>query len=169
MPFIPVRPITHHRFRFIKHAVLVFLLAALSVCGASAEAAGIIIENGQTQPMARYTDPRSLNYTNEGSELLRFPVYVETDYDTDLDGKPDLIKAMVQVPRAAAEGAYQAPVIYEARPYIAGMYTYNPTLPAAETYDFDENVLYTRPAKRVPKGSVTTLEAAQRANPADWY
>ena len=62
MPFIPVRPISHHGFRFIKHAVLVFLLAALTVCGASAETAGIIIENGQAQPMARYTDPRSLNY-----------------------------------------------------------------------------------------------------------
>ena len=160
---------THHGTRFILRAVLVFLLAALTFCRASAKAAGLIIENGQAQPMTAYTDPRSLNYTNEGSELLRFPVYVETDYDTDLDGKPDLIKAMVQVPRAAAEGAYQAPVIYEARPYIAGMYTYNPALPAPGTYDFDESVLYARPAKRVPKGTVTALEAARRANPTDWY
>ena len=162
-------PVTHHGKQFIKHAAVLFLLAALAISGASAQAAGMIIENGMAQPMARYTDPRSLDYANEGSELLRFPVYVETDYDTDLDGKPDLIKTMVQVPRAAAEGAYRAPVIYEARPYIAGMYTYNPTLPAAGTYDFDERVLYTRPAKRIPKGSVTALQAAARANPADWY
>ena len=39
--------------------------------------------------MYRWTE-----YTNEGSDLLRFVVYVETDYDTDLDGKPDLIKTI---------------------------------------------------------------------------
>ena len=82
---------------------------------------------------------------------------------------PDLIKAIVQLPRAAAEGAYQAPVIYEARPYIAGMYTYNPELPAPGASDFDESLLYTRPARRVPKETVSTLALAARANPADWY
>ena len=155
--------------RVKKSAALILCLLALGSSPALAEAAGMIIENGMAQPMARYTDPRGLDYSNEGSELLRFPVYVETDYDTDLDGRPDLIKTLVQVPRAAAEGAYQAPVIYEARPYIAGMYTYNPTLPAAGAYAFDEGVLYGRPAKRTPKGTVSTLELAARANPADWY
>lgn len=149
--------------------ICLVLLLLLAVGRAPAETAGMRIENGMAQPMAQYTDAQNLDYTNEGSELLRFPVYVETDYDTDLDGKPDLIKAMVQVPRAAAEGAYRAPAIYEARPYIAGMYTYNPTLPAAGTYEFDESVLYTRPEKRVPKGTVSTLELASRARPEDWY
>ncbi|MBR2664199.1 MAG: X-prolyl-dipeptidyl aminopeptidase, partial [Clostridia bacterium] len=130
---------------------------------------GMRIENGMAQPMARYTDAWSLEYTNENSDLLRFVVYVETDFDTDLDGKPDLIKTMVQLPRAAAEGAYQAPVIYEARPYIAGMYTYHPTLPAPGTSDFDEGVLYARPPKRVPTGKADTLALADRADPADWY
>ena len=59
---------------------------------------GIVIENGMTQQIASYTDPMKEDYTNEGSELLRFVVYVETDNDTDMDGKPDLAKTMVQVP-----------------------------------------------------------------------
>lgn len=96
--------------------ICLVLLLLLAVGCAPAETAGMRIENGMAQPMARYTDAQNPDYSNEGSELLRFPVYVETDYDTDLDGKADLIKAMVQVPRAAAEGAYRAPVIYEARP-----------------------------------------------------
>ena len=136
---------------------------------ALAEAGGLRVENGMAQPIARYTDARSLEYTNESSDLLRFVVYVETDFDTDLDGRPDLIKTMVQLPRSAAEGAWQAPVIYEARPYIAGMYTYNPTLPTPGASDFDERCLYARPAKRVPAGKISTLALAAQANPADWY
>ena len=155
--------------RLTECVLLAFCLLALLAGTACPEAAGIVVENGMAQPMARYTDARSLDYSNEASDLLRFVVYVETDYDTDLDGKPDLIKTMVQLPRASAEGAYQAPVIYEARPYIAGMYTYNPALPAVGASDFDESVLYNRPAKRTPKGTITALELAARANPVDWY
>ena len=32
----------------------------------------------------------------------------------------DLVKALVQIPRAAMEGDYKAATIYEARPYITG-------------------------------------------------
>lgn len=149
--------------------LLCMILVILLPCAVGAEENGMIIENGMAQPMARYTDAQSQDYTNEGSELLRFCVYVETDHDTDGDGKPDLIKTMVQLPRAAAEGTYQAPVIYEARPYIAGMYTYHPDLPLVGESAFDESSLYTQPAKRVPRGTMTTLELATLANPADWY
>ena len=39
-------------------------------------------------------------YKYEDSQIVRFPVYVETDYDTDADGKiPDLVKAIVQLPK----------------------------------------------------------------------
>ena len=155
--------------RFRLAAALTAALLLLMACPVHAEAGGMIVENGMAQPMARYTDARSLEYTNAGSDLLRFVVYVETDFDTDLDGKPDLIKTLVQLPRAAAEGVYQAPVIYEARPYIAGMYTCNPDLPAVGEAAFDESSLYARPAKRVPRGRVTALELAERADPADWY
>ena len=97
---------------------------------------GIVIENGMAQQIASYTDSMTLDYTNEGSELLRFVVYVETDNDTDMDGKPDLVKTMVQVPLQAASGVYKAPVLYEARPYIGGMYAYQPQLPAVGEYEF---------------------------------
>ena len=115
---------------------------------------GIVIENGMTQQIASYTDPMKEDYTNKGSELLRFVVYVETDNDTDMDGKPDLVKTMVQVPLQAASGVYKAPVIYEARPYIGGMYAYQPQLPAAGEYEFDIADMYAQPEKRTPAGSV---------------
>ena len=131
-------------------------------------AGGMLIENGLAQQIAAYTDPMDLSYTNEGSELLRYVVYVETDLDTDMDGKPDLVKTMVQVPRAAAEGGYKAPVLYEARPYIAGMYAYHQSLPEAGSYDFDISAMYAQPEKRTAAGTATTLEHAAKADPADW-
>ncbi len=150
-----------------------FLLQVLWIlplsCPACAEGSVMVIENGMAQPVFRYTDAQSETYTNAGSDLLRFAVYVETDYDTDRDGKRDLVKAVIQLPRKAAEGAYRAPVLYEARPYIAGMYTFNPTLPPAADPSFDEGSLYGRPPARIPRGTMTTLELAARANPADWY
>ena len=126
------------------------------------------IADGMAQPILRYTDARQPDYTNEGSDLLRFTVYVETDYDTDLDGRPDLIKAVVQMPRAAAEGRCRVPVIYEARPYIAGMYTYNPVLPAVGASVFDASALRAQPEKRAAAGEISVLDLAAEANPADW-
>ena len=129
---------------------------------------GLVIENGMAQQIASYTDPMKEDYTNEGSELLRFVVYVETDNDTDMDGKPDLVKTMVQVPLQAASGVYKAPVIYEARPYIGGMYAYQPQLPAAGEYEFDIADMYAQPEKRTPAGSVSTLQHAAAVDPSDW-
>lgn len=80
---------------------------------------GMNIQDGMAQPMASYSSIED-GYTNNGSDILRFAVYVETDYDTDQDGKRDLVQAVVQVPRAAAEQKYDAPTIFEASPYFAG-------------------------------------------------
>ena len=144
-------------------------LPALFPSPAAAAAEGMVIRNGMARQIVEYTCPLDERYSNRNSEILRFAVYVETDYDTDLDGKPDLIKTFVQLPRPAAEGVYRAPVIYEARPYIAGMYLYNPELPAAGETDFDLNSLYGMPEKRVPSGKTTALALADAARPGDWY
>ena len=55
-------------------------------------------ENGMLQPVLTWTDLRDEDYTNEGSDVLCFCVWVETDHDTDPDGKADLVKALIQVP-----------------------------------------------------------------------
>ena len=78
--------------------------------------------NGVAQPIFPYTSgvPTKDGYSNDKSDIIRYSVYVETNYDTDGDGKLDLVKALVQLPRAAAEGKYKAAAIYDARPYITG-------------------------------------------------
>ena len=129
---------------------------------------GPVIVNGMATEIIPYSDPQSLSYSNIGSDILRYVVYVETDYDTDLDSKPDLVKAIVQVPRAAAEGAYQAATIYEARPYIAG--TNVNTVNAASPGNISESAMMTMHPKRTPEYEMSSLDVAEEiAKPSDWY
>ena len=127
--------------------------------------------NGMAQPIFPFTTGAvEEGYSNDTSDIIRYCVYVETNYDTDGDGKLDLMKALVQVPRAAAEGDYEAATIYEARPYITGctdLYGYENGL--YNTGNFNIDAMYNTPAARTPVKSATTEEAAAAADSADWY
>ncbi len=125
----------------------------------------VAFKNGMAQPVVEYSDPTEKRYRNEASEILRFAVYVETDYDTDLDGKADLVKALVQVPRAAVEGKYKAPVIFEANPYSAGQTS--GYFPRGENKLSDAD-LRAQPQKREAKGSISCADLAQGARVSDW-
>ena len=130
---------------------------------------------GVAQPIFPYTSgvPTDEGYSNEDSDIIRYSVYVETNYDTDGDGKLDLVKALVQLPRAAAEGKYQAATIYDARPYITGCtdngesrkFTYKD---GDLGYNLDD--LYAQPkTARTAEGTATTMEAAKKATADEWY
>ena len=131
--------------------------------------------NGKAQPIFPYSTGQ-LNpdeYSFDKSDIVRFPVFVETDYDTDGDGKRDLVKAIVQMPKAVAQGDYKASTIFEARPYVAGTLDENHVtleshnLPTDGTYDM--NWLRGKPKRRVPTGVQSTLEAAKNASSSSWY
>ncbi|MBF0992764.1 MAG: prolyl oligopeptidase family serine peptidase [Granulicatella sp.] len=131
--------------------------------------------NGKAQPIFPYSTGQ-LNpdeYSFDKSDIVRFPVFVETDYDTDGDGKRDLVKAIVQMPKAVAQGDYKASTIFEARPYVAGTLDENHVtleshnLPTDGTYDM--SWLRLKPKRRVPAGVQSTLEAAKNASSSSWY
>ena len=124
------------------------------------EPVSLKFEDGEAQPILEFSDLRDPYYTNENSDILRYCVYVETDFDTDADGNADLVKVLMQVPRAAAEGNFKAATIYDPTPYGAGTVEdndesdrqlYNPT-------PFDYDNLYGAGQKRVPADKMTTLE-----------
>ena len=131
--------------------------------------------NGRAQPIFPYTtgEKSDEDYHYEDSEIVRFPVYVETDYDTDGDGKRDLVKAIVQLPKAVARGDFKAATILEARPYVAGTLDENYVtleslgLPTDGSYDMRK--LREQPAKRQAVGNSSTVEAAKKAKASDWY
>lgn len=110
--------------------------------------------NGMAQPIFDYDG------------IIRFCVYVETNYDTDGDGKLDLVKALVQLPGDVLNGMKVA-TIYEARPYITGCI--EDTEGLYVDGEFDISALYAQPAARTPNGISTTAEAAENADPDDWY
>lgn len=127
--------------------------------------------NGRAQPIFPYTSGAvTEGYSNEDSDIIRYFVYVETNYDTDDDGKLDMVKALVQVPRSAVEGNYKASVIYEARPYITGCTPYG----AIQNYNslgYDMSKLDSQPEPRVPlqEEPVSTMEHAKNADSSEWY
>ena len=124
-------------------------------------------ENGMAQPMLNYS---TVDTPNDKSDILRLCVYVETDHDTDGDGKADLVKAFVQVPKSAVEGKYKAAAIYDPTPYPAGVYEKTLgylTYPYAED-SFDYNKLYQEGAKRETSERISTMDAAAKANSSDW-
>ena len=129
------------------------------------------IKDGKLLPMLNYSDMRDAEYTNEGSDIKRFCVYVETDYDTDNDGMADLVKVLVQVPTGAVKGNFKAGTIYDPTPYNAGIveqfYTSNDA--AFLEKPFDYKLLYNKGKKRKKEGEMTSAEAADAANPnTDW-
>ena len=124
--------------------------------------------NGMAQPIFPYTSGKTETFVenaNKDSNIIRFSVYVETDFDTDGDGKLDLVKALVQVPRAAVEGKYQAGVLMEARPYVTG--TTGTIVPYGK--QGKEMDLYRTADPRKPEDSTSTMAHAKDADSQDWY
>ena len=130
--------------------------------------------DGVAQPIFPYTSgvPTKDGYSNDKSDIIRYSVYVETNYDTDGDGKLDLVKALVQLPRAAAEGKYKAAAIYDARPYITGC-TDNGKARGIDYTNGDQGYnlsnLYVQPAAREAQGTANTMDTAKKAKAEEWY
>ncbi len=122
-------------------------------------------DNGWVQQPVTKTTDEMAGTPNAESDIIRFCVYVETNYDTDGDGKLDLVKTLVQLPKAALEGDYKAATIYEARPYITGCTSWGDEY-IEGGYDLES--MYNTPAERTAAGSTTTAELAAAANPDDW-
>lgn len=110
---------------------------------------------GEAQPVFDY------------GKTVRYCVYVETNYDTDGDGKRDLVKAVVNLPgeRMNEEGGTAA--VFEARPYITGIVDDSQEVYAGGA--FDEAGMLSQPAPRVPAGTETTADMVRTADPSDWY
>ncbi len=133
-----------------------------------------VFENGLAQPVFKFTDGKTgEKYDPATSSIVRYCVYVESDYDMDGDGKRDLVKAFIQVPRSAVEGNYKAATLYEARPYCAGVqadgYDHMKEVESKEYRKFDFADLDKEVPARIPEGTISAMDLALKADPADWY
>lgn len=133
-----------------------------------------VFENGMAQPVFPFTDGKTgENYDPSTSNIVRYCVYVESDYDIDGDGKRDLVKAVVQVPRSAVEGNYKAATLYEARPYAAGVqedgYPHMKEVAEKEYHPVNFADLDKKVDAHIPQGCISAMELSLKADPADWY
>ena len=135
--------------------------------------------NGMAVPIFPYGDSPTAKYNDTtGEGIARYVVYIDTNYDSDFNGKLDYIKVLVQLPRAAVEQGMKVSTIYEARPYVEGtngsVHT-TATLRGwgdewlAENGPFTHDMLHGTAPERVPTGEATTKEMIERANFRDWY
>ncbi len=92
---------------------VICLAAALAAAPAAAQntaSARAVFENGMAQVVPAFSD---------STQWIRQQLWVETEFDTDGDGKRDRVHVGVTRPRQTAEGL-KVPVVYESSPYFAG-------------------------------------------------
>jgi X-Pro dipeptidyl-peptidase len=70
-----------------------------------------IIVNGEAQKIPVFENP---------DEWIKHDLWVETEFDTDGDGKPDRMHVDVTRPKQTETEGLKLPVIYESSPYFAG-------------------------------------------------
>lgn len=95
-----------------RHAVAPLLLC-LAVAPAAAQeptAARAVFENGMAQVVPDFSD---------STQWVRERLWVETEFDSDGDGRRDRVHVDVTRPRQTTTGL-KVPVVYESSPYFAG-------------------------------------------------
>ena len=70
-----------------------------------------VFKDGEAQVVERFNDP---------DMWIRHDLFVETEFDSDMDGKPDRMHVDVTRPRQTDTEGLKLPVIYVTSPYFAG-------------------------------------------------
>ena len=84
--------------------------AALLPAHPSARQSPHVIVDGQAQVVEAFAD---------SAAWIRHDLWVETEFDTDGDGRPDRVHVAVTRPGQTADGL-RVPVVYETSPYYSG-------------------------------------------------
>lgn len=91
--------------------LLISLAFLLSSYGQSGPKAVPVFENGEAQVVPAFENQ---------DEWIRHDLWVETEFDTDGDQKPDRMHVSVTRPKQTETEGLKLPVIYESSPYFAG-------------------------------------------------
>jgi X-Pro dipeptidyl-peptidase len=102
--------------RFSPIALGVVAIAAVSLAARSARAqeaakATPVFTNGMAQVVPAFQD---------SSQWIRQELWVETNFDSDHDGKPDRVHVDVTRPRQTETEGLKVPILYGSSPYYAG-------------------------------------------------
>ena len=86
-------------------ALVALLLASAAPASAQAPPPWLKVQDGVTQPQFDF------------SQAIEETVFVESEVDSDRDGRLDLIRIRISRPREAADLGYRVPVVFEHSPY----------------------------------------------------
>lgn len=96
--------------RLLSRLVVVAALAAVIPAAASAQAQPVFV-NGMAQIVPTFQDT---------TKWLRYDLWVETNFDSDRDGKNDRVHVDVVRSSVAEDAGLKVPVLYGSSPYFAG-------------------------------------------------
>lgn len=96
-----------HTMRFMTLTFVLLLLGS----GASTAQIKPVFENGEAQMLSEFKD---------SAEWIRHDLWVETEFDTDGDGKKDRMHVAVTRPVQTDTEGLKLPVVYATSPYYAG-------------------------------------------------
>ncbi|REJ76056.1 MAG: Xaa-Pro dipeptidyl-peptidase [Acidobacteria bacterium] len=95
------------------------LVATLLLVPAYAQQTGPVFKDGEAQIVDAFSDPES---------WIREDLWVETEFDTDGDGRMDRMHVSVTRPRQTETEGLKLPVVYETSPYYSGTAGFVPGL-----------------------------------------
>ena len=95
----------------ISTAASLILIFFSFIPAANAQKTTPIFENGEAQVVEAFKDPKN---------WIRHDLWVETEFDTDGDGKLDRMHVDVTRPQQTDTEGLKLPVVYESSPYFAG-------------------------------------------------
>ena len=97
---------------FQKFVTSLLILMALTSCVKAQEKTVPVFKNGEAQIVEAFSDPE---------KWIRHDLWVETEFDTDGDGKPDRMHVGVTRPFQTDTEGLKLPIVYVSSPYFAGV------------------------------------------------
>lgn len=95
-----------------RSSLLLFALSFFSLISFSQEKTQVpVVENGKAMVIPEFNNP---------DDWIRHDLWVETEFDSDGDGKPDRVHVDVTRPAQTDTEGLKLPVIYASSPYYAG-------------------------------------------------
>jgi X-Pro dipeptidyl-peptidase len=106
-------PVPLRRIALLAGVLALLLPGALraQTAAPAAPATGPVVVDGQAQVVEAFADP---------DRWIRDRLWVETEVDSDGDGRPDRVHVTVVRPEQTETEGLRVPVIYETSPYYAG-------------------------------------------------
>ena len=98
--------------KLIQSTIFLVCYVSLTINLYAQEKAKPIFENGEAQIVPEFNNP---------DDWIRHDLWVETEFDTDGDGKLDRMHVAVTRPQQTDTEGLKLPVVYESSPYYAGV------------------------------------------------